>query len=74
MWQRIIDNIPRIIDYDFLLSIGKEIHEALFLGLALGTNKAMERASVYLAEDQQIKVQRQQLTQRRDMLDAVLDL
>ena len=70
--QRIIDNIPRIIDHDFLRSIAKEVQESLIAGLALGTDQATERAGVYLAEDPQVKIQRLGLTQKKDTLDAVL--
>ncbi|KAJ3559503.1 hypothetical protein NM688_g304 [Phlebia brevispora] len=71
-YKRIIDNIPRIIDHDFLPTIGKELQKALIDGLDLSTEHAMERARAYLAEDVEVAAQRQFLTQKKERLNAVL--
>lgn len=70
--QRIIDNIPRIVDHDFLRAIGKELQKALIDGLSLGTEHATDRAKMYLAEDADVSTQRHALKQRKDRLDGVL--
>jgi hypothetical protein len=44
----------------------------MIAGLSLGADNSTERASVYLAEDQQVRTQRASLTQKRDRLEAVL--
>ncbi len=70
--QRIIDNIPRIIDHDFLRAIGKELQSSLITGLVLGTEQATDRASMYLAEDDQVAYERVYLTEKKKRLDGVL--
>ena len=70
--QRIIDNIPRIIDHDFLFAIGKDLQKSLIDGLSLGTEHATDRAKMYLAEDADVATQRQFLKQKKDRLDGVL--
>ena len=70
--QRIIDDIPRIIDHDFLRTISKDLQRSLISGLALATDRASERARAYLAEDPQVKARRSYLTQKKDRLQAVL--
>jgi len=71
-YKRIIDNIPRIIDHDFLRTIEKEIQDALIEGLALGSENAMERAAMYLAEDEGVSEERKMLGAKLDRLDEVL--
>ena len=70
--QRIIDNIPRVIDHDYLRAIGKEIQPALIEGLSLATEHAAARAAVFLAEDVDVSVQRAALKQKKERLDGVL--
>ncbi|KAF7797716.1 hypothetical protein EIP86_008916 [Pleurotus ostreatoroseus] len=72
VYQRIIDNIPRIIDHDFLFAIGKDLQKSLIDGLSLGTEHATDRAKMYLAEDADVATQRQFLKQKKDRLDGVL--
>lgn len=67
-----IDNIPRIIDHDFLRSIADELQKSLINGLALGSENAAERASTYLMEDPEVSTTRTFLTQKNDRLKAVL--
>ncbi|THG95428.1 hypothetical protein EW026_g6225 [Hermanssonia centrifuga] len=71
-YKRIIDNIPRIIDHDFLRAIGKELQSSLITGLVLGTEQATDRASMYLAEDDQVAYERVYLTEKKKRLDGVL--
>ena len=69
--QRIIDNVPRIIDYDFLRAIAREIQGALIVGLGVGAESAAERARAYLAEDEGVTSQRAALEQKRMRLETV---
>ena len=70
--QRIIDNIPRIIDYDFVRSVAKEIRASLVERLHLVGDDAVEQATKYLAEDEQVSSQRHMFVQKKDRLDAVI--
>ncbi len=70
--QRIIDNITRVIDHNFLRSIGKELQSSLITGLSLATDQASEKAAIYLAEDEQVASQRVYLEQKKNRLDGVL--
>ena len=69
--QRIIDNIPRIIDHDFLHSVVKEIQDQLIAGLELGTGNATARSGQYLAEDEQVSLNRKTLDHKMQRLDQV---
>lgn len=72
-YKRIIDNIPRVIDHDFLRTIEEELQQHLIKGLALGADGAAERASIYLAEDPQVAARRGQLIQKEERLKNVLN-
>ena len=69
--QRIIDNVPRIIDHDFLRAISREIQGALVVGLRLGDDNANERAKAYLSEEENVTVTRAQLLDKRRLLEGV---
>jgi hypothetical protein len=71
--QRIIDNIPRIIDHDFLQSIMKEMQKALIKGLDLAGESSSQTAAAYLAEDESVSVRRTELLQKKKRLKAVRD-
>lgn len=45
---------------------------ALIKGLLLGTEKATERASMYLSEGEGVRNQRKELMLKKDRLDGVL--
>ncbi|TCD67241.1 hypothetical protein EIP91_000370 [Steccherinum ochraceum] len=70
-YKRIIDNIPRIIDHDFLHAIMKELQERLISELGLGTDHATERAAGYLAEDEHVAMDRQLLQRKKERLEDV---
>ncbi|KAH8091801.1 P-loop containing nucleoside triphosphate hydrolase protein [Cristinia sonorae] len=70
-FKRLIDNIPRIIDYDFLHAIMKEIQGRLIGELDIGGEGAKERAAAYFAEDEQVGIDRKSLKSRKESLDAV---
>ena len=68
--QRIIDNIPRVIDHGFLRATAEDMHDALVRGLGLGADRAVERAAIYLAEDPHVKAERRHLELKRERLEA----
>ncbi|CAL1697633.1 unnamed protein product [Somion occarium] len=70
-YKRIIDNIPRIIDHDFLHSIGKKIQDMMIQDLSLGAEDATERAGRYLAEDDQVRAQRQVWLRKKERLTII---
>ena len=70
--QRVIDNIPRVIDHGFMRAVADGLYDALVTGLSLETDKATERASFFLAEDRQVTAERRHLLQKKNRLDAAL--
>ncbi|KAK7693683.1 hypothetical protein QCA50_003253 [Cerrena zonata] len=71
-YKRVIDNLPRIIDLDFLRSIQNEIQGALIQGLELDTEHATQKARRYLAEDPDISVKRSELEEKKALLEKVI--
>lgn len=71
--QRIIDNIPRVVDHGFVRATAEDLYDALVLGLGLGSDRAGEQAAMYLAEDPQVKAERRYLTQKKERLEAALN-
>ena len=69
--QRIIDDVPRIIDHDFLRPIAQELQPSLIAGLGLGEQNAAERARAYIAEDESITSLRMALEQRHTRLESI---
>jgi hypothetical protein len=59
--QRIIDFLPRIIDHDFLRQVGKAIRPAMTTHLGLDSDKARDKAELYLREDPAITEEREEL-------------
>jgi len=72
-YKRIVDDVPRIVDNDFLHALGKDIQGALIDGVGLGSDKATERATMYLTEDPDIVVRREELLAKKQRLDGVLE-
>ncbi|GJE98371.1 P-loop containing nucleoside triphosphate hydrolase protein [Phanerochaete sordida] len=70
-YKRIIDNVPRVVDHDFLGEIARGLQGALVAGLGLGDAGAAERARAYLAEDDGVTAQRALLEQKRARLEGV---
>ena len=50
----------------------EDLFDTLVRGLHLGSTKAVEHATAYLAEDTQIKAERRRLLQRKEQLDGAL--
>ena len=70
--QRIIDDIPRIVDHDFVQALGKHLHETLVEGFGIGSENATERARIYLAEDPDDVARREELKAKEQRLEEVL--
>jgi hypothetical protein len=71
--QRIIDDIPRIIDHDFLRCIAKETQQTLIDGLGLSGDNVTKTASMYLAEDEAVSARRLALQQKKMRIKGVMD-
>jgi hypothetical protein len=69
--QRIIDNVPTLIDLKFVKAITKELQNFLISELGLGTAKANDRCAKYLAEDQNVVARRDELVARKNRLESV---
>lgn len=69
--QRIIDNIPSMIDLKFVKALAKEIQPFLIAKFELGTDNANTRCAMYLAEDPNIVAKRDELTARKKRLESV---
>ncbi|KAI0088919.1 P-loop containing nucleoside triphosphate hydrolase protein [Irpex rosettiformis] len=72
-YKRIIDNIPRIIDHDFLKSIASEMQKTLMSGLGLAGDDGFQIASRYLAEDDDMAVRRKDLKNKKERIRGVMD-
>ena len=71
-FQRIIDDIPRIVDHDFLQALGKHIQAALVEAFGIGSENATERARIYLAEEPDDVARRGELKAKEQRLEEVL--
>ena len=71
--QRVIDDVPCIVDHDFLHGFGKRIQGALIDGLGLDSEHAKERATIYLMEDPDIVSKREDLCAKKQMSEQVLE-
>ncbi|TDL25543.1 hypothetical protein BD410DRAFT_717419 [Rickenella mellea] len=73
-YKRIIDNVPRAIDYDFLGSLKEEpLREVLTTKLGLASEIATQRASAYLSEDPNVAAEREELLQKKASLEEIID-
>ncbi|KLO07662.1 hypothetical protein SCHPADRAFT_945077 [Schizopora paradoxa] len=72
-YKRIIDNIPRIIDHDFLRALDANIYEELSKGLGVGQSDAYTRAESYLREDPDIAATREELTRKKERLEEIIE-
>ena len=69
--QRVIDDVSRFIDRDFLFAIKDELQDRLIEGLELGSDHATERATAYLAEEEHITANRQKLQRKLERLEMI---
>ncbi|KIP02346.1 hypothetical protein PHLGIDRAFT_79251, partial [Phlebiopsis gigantea 11061_1 CR5-6] len=71
-YKRVINNIPRVVDYGFMRATAEDLYDTLVRGLYLGSNKAVEHATAYLSEDAQVKAERKRHVQKKEQLGAAL--
>ena len=69
--QRVIDNIPSLVDFKFVKAISTELQNHLITGLGLGSGDAGERCAAFLAEDPMIVKRREELKARKIRLETV---
>ncbi|KAF8503172.1 P-loop containing nucleoside triphosphate hydrolase protein [Gautieria morchelliformis] len=72
MAERIIDDLPHMVDHDFLQPLGKHIQGALVGEFGIGSEKATERANIYLEEDPSVVAKREELKAKVERLNEVL--
>ena len=69
--QRIIDNVPSLIDLKFLKAIRKELQGFLLPKLSIGAPDARDNCAKLLAEDPVMASRRDELTARKNRLESV---
>jgi hypothetical protein len=69
--QRVIDNVPSLIDLKFVKAITKELQNFLISELGLGTEHANDRCAKYLADDPNVVARRDELLARKNRLESV---
>ncbi|KAG5640591.1 hypothetical protein DXG03_007994 [Asterophora parasitica] len=69
--QRIIDNVPSMIDYMFVKAVAEDMQSFLISKFALGTADATERCSAFLADNPMVVIKRKELSARKDRLEVV---
>jgi hypothetical protein len=69
--QRVIDNVPSLIDLKFTKAIPKDIQSFLIDKLGLGATDAAKRCANYLAEDPTMVARRDELMARKKRLENV---
>lgn len=72
-FQRIIDNLPRIIDHDFLRALDENIHGALNKGLGVGESDAYARAENYLKDEPDVVAAREELSRKKERLEEIVE-
>jgi hypothetical protein len=73
LFQRIIDNVPRVIDKDFLWALSNMAQEVLISKLGLGSRDVEERARNFLEEDPDVVGRRQTLITSLRRLEDVCE-
>ena len=67
--QRVIDNVPSLINLKFIKAITKELQNFLILNLGLGMMNANNQYSKYLAKDPNIVAHRDELVFQKNRLE-----
>jgi hypothetical protein len=67
--QRIIDNVPRIIDAEFIIPAAKAFRQALVRDLGVFHPEGSQRCQAYLAESGEVARHRADLMQRKERLE-----
>ena len=66
--QRIIDNLPRLIDAEFIRPLANVMQDALITELDISSEKGRGRGEAFLAENAMTSSQREDLLQKRKRL------
>jgi Dynamin GTPase effector domain len=69
--QRVIDNIPRAIDLDFIRALGDQVQNALIDKLQIGLEEGRDRAASYVADDPRISLGRDELEGKTARLEQI---
>jgi len=72
-YMRIIDNLPRVIDHDFLCALNESILDALNKGLGVGDRDAIARAENFLKEEPDLVASREELTRKKERLEDIVE-
>ncbi|KAJ7099999.1 P-loop containing nucleoside triphosphate hydrolase protein [Mycena belliarum] len=70
-FQRVIDNIPSLIDHKFLRGIARTLQQDLISEFGLGSENANAACAIYLTEDPRVVAQREDLMARQRRLETV---
>jgi len=72
-YKRIIDNLPRVIDHDFLRALDQNIHGALNKGLGVGESDAYARAENFLKDEPDVVAAREELSRKKERLEEIVE-
>lgn len=72
-YKRFVDNVPKVIDEQFVLGIARGLQDALASGLGLDSHDAHERCAKWLAEPPRVAEKREKLVARQKRLLAAQD-
>ncbi|KAF8997232.1 P-loop containing nucleoside triphosphate hydrolase protein [Hymenopellis radicata] len=70
-YKRIIDNVPRAIDYDGLIALSSRVNAALVRGLGVDTEGSSTRLKEYFAEDPEVSDLRAELQAKQKRLEEI---
>lgn len=72
--KRIIDDVPRAIDHDFVQPLCQTMRQALISELGVTREGGRERCKAFLIEDPNIATERAELYQKRERLAAAMSI
>ncbi|KAF9507704.1 hypothetical protein BS47DRAFT_1488702 [Hydnum rufescens UP504] len=70
-YKRVIDNIPRAIDLDFIRALGDQVQNALIDKLQIGLEEGRDRAASYVADDPRVSLGRDELEGKTARLEQI---
>ncbi|KAI9058588.1 hypothetical protein FKP32DRAFT_1761416 [Trametes sanguinea] len=70
-YKRVIDNVPLMIDHNYMYAFAAKLHQSLFEGLGLGADNVSARCRSYIAEDPSIVTSREELMSKKKRLENV---
>jgi hypothetical protein len=69
--QRVINNVPSIIDLKFVRAMAMQLQPYLIMKLGLGTTNASTRCETYLTEKPGVVARRAELAAQKERLERV---